>query len=443
MAQSNQQLGYAVGQDIIVDSNYRVVATVNTGRGAQPADQHEFQLINGNSPSAIMTSYRAFPYDLSAFNITSGLGWLMAGMFQEVDVQSGEVLFEWYSTDHVDPSMTQIRPNTTDVGGDGLTPHTAFDYFHINSIDKSSDGNYLVSARHTSTIYYINATDQSIIWRLSFLGESEFSCTNFNFSFQHDARIRSQTDTSMDLTMFDNAHNCLASTDVQSSGRFITIDFANGTATETRRTLAPDGGIASCSQGNTQVLDNGHVFNGWGDKAVFSEVDDDNNIVLAGEYTNTANTDSTAMSYRAFSFDWQSTPNKTKPVVYSYAVNETAPTAIYVSWNGATTVSIWRFYASDKIGDDFAVIGSTGHAGFETMWSAPQFYQWVMVEAVAWDGTSLANSSYQGTSPTPNAKRLCYPKNEINFIAGGPIMIQLRLYLHVAVGGNGTKHKTL
>ena len=145
-----------------------------------------------------------------------------------------------------------------------------------------------------------------------------------------------------------------------------------------------------------------------GDKAVFSEVDGDNNIVLAGTYTNTPNTQATAMNYRAFSFDWQSTPNNTIPVVYSYAVNQTAPTAIHVSWNGATTVSTWRFYASDNIGDGFAVIGSTGHAGFETMWSAPQYHPWIMVEAVAWDGTSLANSSYQGTYvPSPTVAAYC------------------------------------
>ncbi|KAK5115058.1 hypothetical protein LTR62_001755 [Meristemomyces frigidus] len=397
MAQMNQQLGYAVGQDIIIDSNYKVVATVNTGRAAQPADQHDFQLIDGDSPSAIMTSYRVVPYDLSTFNITNGQGWLLEGMFQEVNVASGEVLFEWYSTNHVDPSMTVIAPNTTDVGGDGLTPHTAFDYFHINAIDKAKDGNYLVSARHTSTLYYVNATDQSIVWQLSFLGQSDFTCSNFNFSFQHDVRIQAQTDTTMNITIFDNAHNCQASTDIQSSGRFITLDFVKMVATETRRTLAPDGGIASCSQGNTQVLANGYVFNGWGDKAVFSEVDASNNIVLAGTFTNTPNSNSTAMSYRAFSFDWQSTPNNTKPAVFSYALNATAPNTIYVSWNGATTVSTWRFRGADQIGDSFDVIGSTGHAGFETTWIAPKFYMWVMVEAVAWDETSLANSSFQGT----------------------------------------------
>jgi len=60
-----------------------------------PADMHEFQLLDKPSgATAIMTSYRAIPYDLSALNITTGQGWLLEGMFQEIDVQSGNVLFE-------------------------------------------------------------------------------------------------------------------------------------------------------------------------------------------------------------------------------------------------------------------------------------------------------------------------------------------------------------
>jgi hypothetical protein len=46
------------------------------------------------------------------------------------------------------------------LGDTGLTK-----YSHINSVDKSTNtGDYLISARHTSSLYSINATDQSIIW---------------------------------------------------------------------------------------------------------------------------------------------------------------------------------------------------------------------------------------------------------------------------------------
>ncbi|GAB1726493.1 hypothetical protein NU195Hw_g2418t1 [Hortaea werneckii] len=395
-SQMNQRNGYGVGQGLIIDSSYRVVASVQTGRDAMPADMHEMNVIDDeDNPTAILTSYRAIPYDLSGYNITTGMGWLSEGMFQEIDIQSGEVLFEWYSSEHVDPSDSQVLPDTTDISGDGLKRTTAWDYYHINSVDKSKrTGNYLVSARHVSSIYYVNATDQSIIWTLSYQGRSDFECMNFNFSYQHDARIVSENDTHTDFTFFDNASNCYNQTDQESSGRFITIDHETRKATQTRRVLPP-GSISSCSQGNTQLLENGSVFQGWGDKSWISEHDADDNLVLAAHFTNGDAV--TAMNYRAFSFGWESTPANTKPAVYSYARTKDGANQIHVSWNGATTVATWTFYAAQEIGQEFKKIGSTGHRGFETIWTSPEYYAWIMVEAVAWDGNSLGNSSFQPT----------------------------------------------
>ncbi|KAK4937614.1 hypothetical protein LTR66_015173, partial [Elasticomyces elasticus] len=201
----NQMEGYGVGQGLIINSDYKVVATVNTGGNAAPSDMHEFQLLN-NGESAVLTAFQVVQCDLSSFNITTVQGWLSEGVFQEVNVTSGEVLFEWYSSNHVDPSETQVLPNSSDVSGTGLSPEAPFDYFHINSVDKSTlTGNYLVSARYTSTLYYINASDHSIIWRLSYFGTSDFKCDNFNFSFQHDARLLFENDTTTILSIFDNA----------------------------------------------------------------------------------------------------------------------------------------------------------------------------------------------------------------------------------------------
>jgi len=230
---------------------------------------------------------------------------------------------------------------------------------------------------------------------LSFLGHSDFTCSNFNFSFQHDARILAERETATDISIFDNANDCSAHTSLVSSGRFITIDHQSGVATQTRRTLSP-GRIGSCSQGNTQLLEGGSVFQGWGDKAWFSEHDSNDKLVLAGTFTDGSRTTASAMNYRAFSFEWQSTPANTKPQVYSYAPSTDAMIQIHVSWNGATTVQTWRYYGGN-VGDSFDVIGNATINGFETVWTAPGFYPYVMVEAVAWDGTSLRNSSYQPT----------------------------------------------
>ena len=192
----------------------------------------------------------------------------------------------------------------------------------------------------------------------------------------------------------------------------VSLDHNSNTATLVSRTTAPiDGGILSASQGNTQILPNGNIFHGWGSVAAISEhsLGDDGKYtpVLFANFTAT-DVAGTIMNYRAFSFEWQSTPENSKPDVYSYAQNNTSPNAIYVSWNGATTVATWNFYAANAIGDDFVSIGSTGKRGFETMWTADAFHEWIMVEAVGPDNTSLRNSSYQPTFvPGQNLEGAC------------------------------------
>ena len=64
-------------------------------------------------------------------------------------------------------------------------------------------------------------------------------------------------------------------------------------------------------------------------RARLSEHDAENNLVLAGTFTATPATDSTAISYRIFTYSWQITPNYTTPAVYSYALDNTSPNAIY------------------------------------------------------------------------------------------------------------------
>jgi len=177
-----------------MDSNYILVKTVVTGWSLPPVDMHEFKVIN-NGASALVTSYGQIPYGHFSVNVAGGIGWLLNGWFQEVDVTTGTVIFQWSAIDNVQVSNSMITPGSTDVSGTGLYPQSPFDYFHINAIDKTTSGNYLVSGRHVSTIYYISAIDGSIIWRVSSQKQSDFNVTGSTFGFQHDVRFVSQNDT--------------------------------------------------------------------------------------------------------------------------------------------------------------------------------------------------------------------------------------------------------
>lgn len=268
----------------------------------------------------------------------------------------------------------------------------------MNSIDKSNlTGNYIISARHLGTIFNINATDGTIIWRLQAGGNSDFDCDGFNFSFQHDAQIRAENETSMTISLFDNASNGFNATAPYSSGKLIEIDYISRTA----RLAAPSTYypldqevLLSVSQGNTQYLDNGNIFHGFGSWPFLSEHTPDGNVVWTANFGLVQNV---VMNYRGKSGYWKSIPSNTAPSVWTYSQDNDALLATYVSWNGCTEVSSWTFYGSNDIDGEFMIFGKTPKNGFETAYESDTHFTYVIAEAVASDGTALRNSSIQQT----------------------------------------------
>ena len=82
-------IGGGRGHSIIMDSTYRTAATVH---GRAPNDIHEFTVLPGCT--AITTVFEPVQYDLSAYGVSQPVGWVLEGIFQEIDIQTGEVLFE-------------------------------------------------------------------------------------------------------------------------------------------------------------------------------------------------------------------------------------------------------------------------------------------------------------------------------------------------------------
>lgn len=268
----------------------------------------------------------------------------------------------------------------------------------MNSIDKSNlTGNYIISARHLGTIYNINATDGSIIWRLQAGGDSDFECLDFNFSFQHDAQIRAENETSMTISMFDNASNGFNATAPYSSGKLIEIDYISRTA----RLIGPptyypldQQALLSVSQGNTQYLDNGNIFHGFGSWPFMSEHTPDGNAVWTANFGPLQNV---VMNYRAKAGFWKSIPSNTSPSLWTYSQDNDAMMALYVSWNGCTEVDSWNFYGANDLDGDFTNIGNAPKAGFETQYESETHFTYAVAEAVSRDGIALRNSSIQQT----------------------------------------------
>src|SRR5918994_506120 len=146
--------GETAGEYVIFDSSYREIARLSAGNGYD-GDHHEF-LISAQD-TALITIYNSVPRDLTSVGGSkNGRAW--QGIVQELDIETGEVLFEWKSLDHVGLEETYVNAREDHYQG--------IDYFHINSIDVDHDDNLLISARETSAVYKVDRKSGEVLWRL-------------------------------------------------------------------------------------------------------------------------------------------------------------------------------------------------------------------------------------------------------------------------------------
>jgi hypothetical protein len=156
------------------------------------ADLHEFLLTPDGT--ALMTIYQKYQYDMSgwrSFDATldpndADPNWIWDCVLQEVSLDTRDVLFEWRASDHVSLNNTY---HLVRQAGNYEDP---FDWFHMNSIHKDELGNYLVSARYTHSITYVDGRTGEVIWVLGGKRNMFMDLSNgsaINFAWQHDARI--------------------------------------------------------------------------------------------------------------------------------------------------------------------------------------------------------------------------------------------------------------
>jgi hypothetical protein len=130
---------------VIFDSSYREIARVRAGNGFR-GDLHTFLI--SPQDTALLTAYAPARTDLSPIGGPEG-GAVWDSVAQEVDIETGRVLFEWHSLEHVGVEESYVeRPDD---------PDDLYDYFHINSIDVDHDDNLLISARNTCTVYKVGS----------------------------------------------------------------------------------------------------------------------------------------------------------------------------------------------------------------------------------------------------------------------------------------------
>jgi 3',5'-cyclic AMP phosphodiesterase CpdA len=213
-----------------------------------------------------------------------------------------QVTWAWDAFDNLDPARAAVLGETCSPGVGGCPPFylatIANDWLHGNSLQFTSDGNILYSARHQDWIVKIGYNNGqgtgNIIWRLGQDGDFQIDSSDPYpwFSHQHDPQFERGEETA--LMVFDNG-NTRNATDpsANSRGQMLRIDEANRKAS---LAYNADLGNYAFALGAAQLLPSGgyHFEIGWlpDGTSLAVEVDASGNLVYSIH--------SSAPDYRSF-----------------------------------------------------------------------------------------------------------------------------------------------
>jgi hypothetical protein len=271
-----QNGGTGAGRDVLTDLQHRTLAVIEHSGEYYP-DVHEFFITPWNT--GLITSYRTVSADLSSVGGQSR-GRVWDANWEEVDIQTGKILFRWSALDHI-PLSESYQPVPRD-------PSSGYDYAHINAVTTTPDGNILVSSRHTWTIYKIDRGTGAIIWRLGGKSSDFPIPAGASFAWQHHALYEDDTT----VRLFDNGTDGVT---VEHPTRALWLTLRESAHTvELKQSLAHPKKVTTSSMGSVERLPNGNVLIGWGSAARVSE------FSAAGELLFDARLPSP--SYRTFRF---------------------------------------------------------------------------------------------------------------------------------------------
>jgi outer membrane protein assembly factor BamB len=354
--------------NVIADERYRVIARVRAlGRGVR-TDLHE--MVITPKGTALVVGFRFLQRDLSRYG-GNARGQIIDSLVQEIDIKTGRRLFSWSAANNVALGDSVTRPPATADG---------WDWFHVNAVSEDSDGNLLVTARHTSAVYKIDRTTGRVIWKLGGNHSTFTMGPGAAFWYPHDARR--QSDGS--VTIFDNH---ATEYDKTRGGTTRVIRLALSTKTKTATLVQsvqpPQGNVLAGSQGSARSLPGGNLFVGWGNTPWFSEHSPQGEVLFAAHLPS-----QTYQSYRALKGEWHAQPD-TKPA--AVAIKSASSLLVYAAWNGATEIARWRVMT----GPGESALQEAGGApwnGLETRMRVPSSERFVRVDALDAAGAVLGSS---------------------------------------------------
>lgn len=355
--------GHGVGTHYMLDQQYREQYRIKAANGLG-ADLHAFTITANDT--ALISIYDKKFADVESMPGYHRKGWIWDSVFQELDLQTGEAIFEWRASDHIDVSKS-YHP----IGE--MEESDPRDVYHINSVRKDTLGNFLVSSRYLRAVLYIDGITGKVLWQLGGKDNSFHDLSNgtaTTFLGQHDADILEREDKHNHakkthfITFFNNNADWDNTTDIQSKGARIEISLDDMTARldlslSTSNSTTTTRPILSSSQGSYQTLPNGHIVLGYGFNAAMAEFSETGELLCSMLFQPSSRFDTgDVQSYRNLRFNWTGFPRDTKPRLVgevdgsSSSEEEEGDVKLYMSWNGATEVSRWLLEGFENNNND-------------------------------------------------------------------------------------------
>ncbi|KEF55247.1 uncharacterized protein A1O9_08901 [Exophiala aquamarina CBS 119918] len=400
-------VGHGYGEVIVLNNEYNVVATVcpqfhhftlETGVTAKcHADVHESFITPRNT--MLITAYNTTQADLTSVG-GSKYGWILDSFAAEINISTGEVLFEWHPIAHL-----PINGSHYPLSGQGQNQSTPYDFFHMNSIELVGE-NYLINSRHFWSTYLVSPQGK-ILWHINGLDGGDFGQLPQGalFSWEHHARVIESSSSHAIISWFGN-NNALPN----QPGAKITTGVTLGLA------LPPDPSkppvlltnltdpqlrTNTWSQGSFLHLPNGNMFIGYGSEPVMIEYGPVKDGATEGHarWTGMFGYGDLVSSYRAYKQIWHATPSTQPSLVVQEIVQNTflhctanATHLGYVSWNGATDVTDWVIYTGQTNGS-LTAVGRAKKAGFETQFVVPDGAAFLQVGAIENNSRDIVRKS--------------------------------------------------
>jgi hypothetical protein len=289
--QGTESGGVGNGTDYIYNDRYQQIATVSAANGLQ-ADAHEFYITPQNT--ALITAYEPATADLSPWGPSDQK--VVNGVVQEIDIATGQLLWQWNSAQHV-PYSASEQPLPS-------SPSETWDWFHINAIHPNTNGDLLIDARNTWATYDVDPDSGDVNWTL---GGKDSSFTlqagrgqalddaGEIFAWQHDPEPLGNGYYSL----FDDEATIGAPALPYSRVVIVHLDQRRKVATLVASDEQPEG-LSATSQGNAQPLEDGFggFAVGWGALPYFSVFNGHGGLTFNAEFPTGVNT------YRAYLLPW-------------------------------------------------------------------------------------------------------------------------------------------